>query len=152
MTTADRERALPWVQAGLGRCDAHRWATYLAGAGVSLALVMAVYGLPAIDLHPPIHRLGIMDPLCGGTRAARYAAQGQIGEAWTYNPLGIVTVYGAGAVLLRTLSGLVSGRWLNVTLHWTPRRRRTVWLVALLLFAALEVRQQGRAELLIAGT
>ena len=63
--------------------------------GASIAVAMAIYGLPAVDLHPPLHRLGIMDPLCGGTRAARYAAQGRFEDAWTYNPLGIVAVYGA---------------------------------------------------------
>ena len=132
--------------------DGHRWVTYLAATGAGLAVAMAVYGLPAIDLHPPIHRLGIMDPLCGGTRAARYAAQGRVADAWTYNPLGIVTVYGAGIAVLRAAFGLASGRWLNLIVAWTPRRRRVAWLVVLVLFAALEVRQQLRADLLIAGT
>lgn len=141
-----------WLWARWGRSDAHRWVTYLAATGASIAVAMAIYGLPAVDLHPPLHRLGIMDPLCGGTRAARYAAQGRFEDAWTYNPLGIVVVYGALLALLRAAVGLVSGRWLNVALGWTPRRRQLAWSVALLLFVALEVRQQLRAELLIAGT
>ena len=79
-----------------GSRDGHRGVTCLAALGATTAVAIAIFGLPGIDLHPPLHRLGIMDPLCGGTRAARYAAQGQLAEAWTYNPLGIVTVYGAG--------------------------------------------------------
>ena len=50
------------------------------------------------------------------------------------------------------LAGLVSGRWLNIVVAWTPRRRRAAWLVLQLLFAALQVRQQRRADLLFAGT
>lgn len=134
------------------RHDGHRWVTYLAAAGASIAVAMAIFGLPHVDLHPPIHRLGIMDPLCGGTRAARYAAQGRLAEAWRYNPLGIVTVYGAAIAVARAGVGLISGWWLNAVVSWTPRRRRAAWLIALVLFAALEVRQQMRADLLIAGT
>lgn len=93
-----------------------------------------------------LRKASIMDPLCGRTRAA---AQGQLAEAWTYNPLGIVTVYGAGIAVLRATLGVLGGRWLNVTVGWTPRRRRVVWLVAGLLFVALEVRRQLRADLLM---
>lgn len=134
------------------RRDEHRWVTLLAAGGAGVAVAMAIFGLPAIDLHPPIHRLGIMDPLCGGTRAARYAAQGRLAEAWKYNPLGIVTVYGAAIAVARAGLGLVTGWWLNAEVQWTPRRRRIAWLVAVVLFTALEVRQQMRADLLIAGT
>ena len=77
---------------------------------------------------------------------------GPVADAWTYNPLGIVTVYGALLALLRAAVGVVSGRWVNVAVAWTPRRRRLAWSVALLLFVALEVHQQLRADLLIAGT
>lgn len=138
------------MTAAWGSRDGHRGVTYLAALGAAGAVALAAFGIPAVDLHPPLHRLGIMDPLCGGTRAARYAAQGQVAQAWTYNPLGIVTVYGAGVALLRAALGALGGRWLNVTVSWTPRRRRLVWSVVLLLVVALEVRQQSRADLLIA--
>ena len=70
-----------------------------------------VLGLPPIDLHGPLHWVGIMDPLCGGTRAARYTAIGQWGQAWHYNPLGIVTVLAVGLLLLRGAVGVTTGRW-----------------------------------------
>jgi len=93
-----------------------------------------------------------MDPLCGGTRATRYAAQGHWALAWKYNPLGIVTVLGALIVIARTVLGLVSGRWLTVALAWTPRRRLIVIGVIVILVVVLDIRQQLRADLLIAGT
>lgn len=136
------------VRVSWGRRDRHQGVTYLAAVGASVAAVMAIYGLPGIDLHSPLHRLGIMDPLCGGTRAARYAAQGRVADAWTYNPLGLLTVYGAGVALVRGVIGLAWGRWLNLTMAWPPRRRRWVSSMALLLLAVLEVRQQLRADLL----
>lgn len=113
---------------------------------------MALFGLPPVDLHGPLHHLGIMDPLCGGTRAARYAAHGQWALAWRYNPLGIVVVLTAAATLLRALAGLLTRRWVTVTVAWTPRRAKATMLIALVLLAALTVRQQVRAELLLAGT
>ena len=113
---------------------------------------MAVYGLPPVDLHGPLHRLGIMDPLCGGTRSARFTAQGDLIQAWRYNPLGILTVIIAVTATVRTLSGVVTGRWLSVQMTWTPDRRRMAVGVLVVLLVALDVRQQLRADLLIAGT
>lgn len=125
-------------------------ATILALAGLVIAAAMALFGLPGVDLHPITHQWGIMDPLCGGTRAARYTMMGELGQAWRYNPLGIVSVLGASVVLVRAGYGLVARRW--VTLQFSPTSR-TKWLLAavfVLGFAVLEVRQQGRAELLMA--
>jgi len=120
--------------------------------GVVIAGAMAVFGLPPVDLHGPFHRFGIMDPLCGGTRAARYTAQGEWALAWKYNPLGILAVLGATAVTIRTVIGALTRRWIAVQIYWTPRRRRAAILIVLALLVALEVRQQLRADLLIAGT
>jgi hypothetical protein len=126
--------------------------TVVALAGLTLAAVMAVFGLPPVDLHGPLHRFGIMGPFCGGTRAARLTAQGEWALAWQYNPLGVAAVLGAAAVTLRAVVGLVSGRWLTAQLHWTPWRRRVVVVVGVALLVALMVRQQLRADLLIEGT
>lgn len=114
--------------------------------------MMALLGLPPVDLHSPLHKIGIMDPLCGGTRAARYATQGKLGEAWRYNPLSIFIVIAAGLVILRAAVGLLARRWVNVSLAWTPLRRRCVVLIAITLLVSLEIRQQMRADLLMAGT
>lgn len=132
--------------------DKYRWVTGLALVGVLAAVVMAVIGLPPVDLHPPWHRFGVMDPLCGGTRAARYTVQGTWREAWNYNPLGMVTVLGAGSLIVRSLAGVATGAWPHVRIKWTPRRVRVVVAVAVVLFTLLEIRQQLRADLLTAGT
>lgn len=129
------------------RRDEHRWITVLAAAGLTVAAAMAVYGLPPVELHGLLHRFGIMDPLCGGTRAVRYAARGQWALSWAYSPLGIPLVLGAGAVLVRAALGLVSGLWLTLTLG--SRSRRPVAWVAAALFVALGLRQQLIAPLLL---
>ena len=123
--------------------DAHRWLTGLAAAGLSLAAVLAVLGLPPVDLHGPLHRYGIMDPLCGGTRSVRLAARGEWATSWRYNPLGLVLLLGAAGVLLRAAVGAATGRWLTVTV-----RRRLLVLAVVLAAAVLQVRQQLNADLL----
>jgi len=132
--------------------DRHWWLTALAVAAVMIAAGMAIFGLPPVDLHSPLHKVGIMDPFCGGTRAARYTAQGQLVDAWRYNPLSIVVVLGAAAVLARAAVGITTGRWLTLAVTWTPRRRRIVIAVVVVLVVALEIRQQLRADLLTDGT
>ena len=144
--------APPFVVLSWESWDRHRWATGLAVVGLGIATALALFGLPPVDLHPPEHRLGIMDPLCGGTRAARYTIQGRFAEAWRYNPLGIAAVAAAVIAVGRAVPGLLMGHWATVAFHWTPRRRRVAIGIALVLIAALEVRQQLSADLLIAGT
>lgn len=147
-------RAAPaaWLQVSWQRRDRHRLITAIAFVGVGITGAMAVFGLPPVDLHGPFHRIGIMDPLCGGTRAARYTTHGEWALAWKYNPLGTLTVLGAAAVTARSLVGLLTRRWLNLAFSWTPGRRRLAITVILALLVALEVRQQLRADLLMAGT
>lgn len=132
--------------------DRHRLVTLIALLGLAGAVAMAVYGLPPVNLHGPLHRYGIMDPLCGGTRAARYAAAGNWPQAWRYNPLGLFAVLASGAATLRAVLGVARRRWLTVSVTWTPRRARTVAVVMVALLAALDVRQQTHAALLMAGT
>lgn len=49
--------------------DQHgRQLTWLAAGGLLVGVVLAVSGPPRIDLHGPLHHLGIMDPMCGMTR------------------------------------------------------------------------------------
>lgn len=132
--------------------DRHRWASLIAVALLAAAIVMAVFGLPAVDLHGPLHRIGIMDPLCGGTRAARYTAQGHLGLAWRYNPLGIVTVIVGALLVARTAAGIATHRWITPHITWTRRGRRIVVVLGIALLAVLEIRQQGRADLLMTGT
>ncbi len=132
--------------------DRHWWLTVAAMLAHAIAAAMAILGLPPVDLHGPLHKVGIMDPFCGGTRAARYTAQGNFDQAWRYNPLSIVIVWGAGLAILRAAVSFLSRRWVTISVVWTPDRRR--WAVAIVvgLLLLLEVRQQMRAELLMAGT
>lgn len=146
--TAER----PAVRLTIEPRDPYPWVT-LAAAGLgSIAVAMAVFGLPPVDLHGPLHWFGIMDPLCGGTRAARYTALGQWDEAWRYNPLGIITVLAVGALLLRGAFGLVTGGWPTLRVTWTRRARWITITLVIVLVALLEIRQQGRAELLMSDT
>jgi hypothetical protein len=132
------------------RRDRHRWVTGLGTAGLAAAGGMALFGLPPVDLHGLLHHVGVMDPLCGGTRAAAYAARGDWATAWRYNPLGIIAVLGAAAALLRAVLGLTTGRWLTATVTLSPAGGRVLAVVTVILFTALTVRQQLRADLLLA--
>ena len=141
--------SLTWARE---RRDNHRLVTAVGVVGLVMAVAMAVFGLPPVDLHGPLHRFGVMDPLCGGTRAARYTAQGEWALAWRYNPLGIVTVVAAVIATVRLAIGLAARTWLNAYLAWTPRTRRIAVAVGLTFFVVLTVRQQMRAELLMQDT
>ena len=127
-----------------------RWsaATLLAIGALVAAAVLAVAGLPPVELHGPLHYVGVMDPLCGGTRSVRLAALGQWAAAWRYNPAGVPLLILAGSVLVRATAGWTSGRWLTVRVNWTPSRRRAAWLICGFLLVLLEVNQQLHATLL----
>jgi hypothetical protein len=143
---------LPLVRFQIERGDRHWWLTGVALLALAIVAAMAVFGLPPVDLHGPLHKVGIMDPFCVGTRAARYTAQGNVAEAWRYNPISILIVWGAGLAILRAAVGFLTRRWVTLSVTWTPTRRR--WAVAIVvgLMVLLEIRQQMRADLLMAGT
>ncbi len=155
MSTADqppaaKSSAVPrWVGVGMERHDSHRSVTIISAVGLAAAVAMALWGLPAIDLHGPRHRWGVMGPTCGATRAAWFTAQGDLGRAWTYNPLGNLAVVLAGLAVVRTLIGLTTSRWVMWSVTGATTRRRILYAVALVLVTALEVRQQSRATLLM---
>jgi hypothetical protein len=111
--------------------------------GLAIGVLLAVFGLPPVDLHGPLHYLGVMDPLCGGTRSVYLTLHGHLREAIRYNPAGPVLVVAALAVLIRAAVGRLSGYW--VRLH--PSR----WLaiaVGVVALVALEVNQQLHVALL----
>lgn len=138
----------PWLSWTVASRDRHRPITMLAVGGLIVTGGLAVFGLPAVDLHGPLHQLGVMDPFCGGTRAVRLTMLGQWAAAWTYNPAGIIAVVGAVVLLVRFVVGSIGGSWVDISWGWTPRRRRAVILVAAAALVLLEIRQQGRADLL----
>lgn len=118
---------------------------WIAGLGVVGALLLALLGLPAADLHGPLHRFwGIMDPLCGGTRAVYWMAHGQLATTWRYNP-GVFALAGFAAfAYLRAFYGRLRGRWLEVRF-----RRGLLFAVGGLGLILLEVNQQVNAALLM---
>ena len=126
------------------RIDRHPMLAPLAAAGLLAAGVLAVAGLPPVDLHGPLHRLGVMDPLCGMTRGTVAVLHGRLGLAVAYNPASPLLVVGAVLALGRWLVGRLAGRWLDATLR---RTSLTVGIAAALVLA-LWVNQQAHAALL----
>lgn len=125
--------------------DRARHLTLLAVGAVVGAFILAWRGLPPIDIHSPLHFVGIMDPACGMTRAARALALGDLATAWLYNPGIFLLSAGTGLILGRALFGLITGRWITVILRW----RRSALIAGAGVFLALWVRQQLHADLLI---
>lgn len=117
--------------------------TRIALGGLVVAVLLAVFGLPTVDLHGPLHYLGAMDPLCGGTRAVYLTLHGHLREALRYNPAGPVLVVAAFAVLFRTAVGRLTGYWVRVHLP-----RRVAIAVAVVTLVALDVNQQLHVTLL----
>jgi Protein of unknown function (DUF2752) len=126
------------------REDRHPTLAPLAAAGLLAAAVLAIVGLPPVDLHGPLHYLGIMDPLCGMTRGTVALLRGRLGQAVAYNPASPLLVAGALLALGRWLVGRLTGRWLDATLRPT----RSTWAVAAVAVLALWVNQQAHAVLL----
>jgi len=125
------------------RHDELRVWTWIAVAGLGIAGLLAVVGLPHVDLHGPLHYLGVMDPLCGGTRSVYLTAHGQLADAIRYNPAGPLLVLAAVAMLIRAAVGWSTRHWLTVHMP-----RRVVIPMAAVAIVALEVNQQMHAALL----
>lgn len=94
--------------------DTHRIVTATAAIGLAATAVLAALGLPAANLHGPLHFLGIMDPLCGMTRGLFHAGRGEWSAAWRYNPARLLLVGGAVAAPLRAAVGFGARRWVTV--------------------------------------
>ena len=148
MTTAAAGVSMPFLRISWQTRDTHRSVTILAVFGVTAAGMMALLGLPPMDLHGPLHYLGIMDPLCGATRAARFTMRGEWAQAWRYNPLGMAAVAGALGGAGRAVVGILTHYWVTVATSWTPRRRRIVFGVIVAAAVVLEVCQQLLVSLL----
>lgn len=122
-------------------------AWYRGAAAMAVgALALRVVGFPPIDLHSPLHRAGIMDPLCGGTRAALALSHGDLDLAWRYNPLVPLLAVAVGGLVARWCWGRATGRWITVDVN-----RRALVVAAALLVVALWVNQQAQASLLMSG-
>lgn len=131
----------------LDHADRHRLLTALAAVGLLAAVLLAVFGMPPVDLHGPTHWIGIMGPTCGMTRGVAATAGGDLARAVAYNPASPLVVAGAMAAVLRWVVGRATGRWLTFHLHVSRRG----WIAILLGLALLTVNQQLHADLLVAG-
>ncbi len=116
----------------------------IVSVGVVLAAAMAVFGLPPVDLHGPLHYIGIMDPLCGMTRAARFLALGDVASAVRYNPASPALAVLAVVVFARAGVGISTGWWLDLRV-WRPTWLRAVFWLAV---TGLWINQQANAALL----
>jgi hypothetical protein len=78
------------------------------------AIALRILGVPSVDIHGPLHYLGIMDPLCGGTRATfLLLASDPVGAA-RYNP--VVFPVAAAVLAVLACAGIVIGH-----AGWTSR-------------------------------
>jgi hypothetical protein len=125
------------------RADENPVWTRIALGGLAIAVLLAIFGLPPVDLHGPLHYLGVMDPLCGGTRSVYLTLHGHLREALHYNPAGPMLVVAALAVLIRAAVGRLTSYWVRVR----PPRRLSI-AVGVVALVALEVNQQLHVALL----
>lgn len=120
--------------------DALPWLVGIALTGVLGALILRWFGLPGADLHGPLHRGGIMDPFCGGTRATLVLSRGDVAGAWSWNPLVVLLAAVILLVLARAVMGTVTKRWVNLYL---PRRYAVGGLVVLMIIIAINQQMQA---------
>lgn len=128
--------------------DRFRWMTRLALGFAPAAAALWVFGIPPVDIHGPLHYAGIMDPLCGATRATYLLLSGDIGAAALYNPGVFVIAAVVLAILVRGAVGKLTGRWFGLVVGARWRRILLVVFVAAVLM--LWIRQQVNADLLMA--
>lgn len=126
------------------RRDRHVPATLFGITVVGAGCTFAVFGLPALPLHGPLHYAGVMGPLCGMTRATTALLRGDVGVALAYNPAAPLVLVSSVALAARALAGRVTGMWWN----WEGRMSRRALVLLLLGALALAVRQQLHAPLL----
>ncbi len=120
--------------------DGLPWLVGIALTGVLGALALRWFGLPGVDLHGPLHRSGIMDPFCGGTRATLVLSRGDVAGAWSWNPLVVLLAAVILLVLARAVMGTVTKRWVNLYL---PRRYAVGGLVVLMIIIAINQQMQA---------
>jgi hypothetical protein len=106
--------------------------------------MLAIFGLPPVDLHLPPHHLGIMDPACGMTRGVRLVVRGDLAGAMRYNPAAPLVPLCGLLLLARHTIGWRTGRWADLSVRWTP----TLVATAALALGLLWARQQANVDLL----
>jgi hypothetical protein len=128
--------------------DDDSWRTMTAVV-ICVGSVLAVFGLLPLSVHGPLHFYGVMDPLCGATRAVRLALRGDLGTSWRYNPVGAPLAALSVLLLVRDGVGRFWGRWITVRVHLSRTATLTLVGIGLLLVVGLEVNQQMHSALLM---
>jgi len=146
MAAPDRSIRHPLVSLRWERNDRHTTITRLALIGIPLTILLAVLGLPPIDIHGPLHYRGIMGPTCGLTRGVMWTVRGDLARAWQFNPASLLVILTLIGMTIRAAFGRTTGRWLNLHVRWHP----WLWLIPALLVTLLAVRQQNNIDLLLA--
>lgn len=126
--------------------DRHPTTTRLALVGIPIAVIVAIVGVPPVDIHGPLHYLGIMGPTCGMTRGVMWTARGDLARAWQFNPASLLVIPSMLALTGRSVYARITGRWLNLHLRWRP----WLWIVPATLIILLSIRQQLNVEFLLA--
>ena len=126
--------------------DRHPAITRLTLIGVPLVLLLAVLGLPPVDIHGPLHYLGVMGPTCGMTRGVMWTARGDLARAWQFNPASLLVVPTIVLLTGRAVYGRLTHRWLNLHIRWRP----WLWVVPAVLILILSIRQQLIVDFLLA--
>lgn len=126
--------------------DRHPTTTRLVVIGVPLVLLLAVVGLPPVDIHGPLHYRGIMGPTCGMTRGVMWTARGDLFRAWQFNPGSLLVLPTMVALTARMTYGKITGRWLNLHIL----RRPWLWVIPAVLMLVLAIRQQLNIDFLLA--
>ncbi|MCO6502097.1 MAG: DUF2752 domain-containing protein [Acidimicrobiales bacterium] len=126
--------------------DRHPTTTKLAIIGIPIAVIVAIVGLPPVDIHGPLHYLGIMGPTCGMTRGVMWTARGDLIRAWQFNPASLLIIPTMVALAARTTYGKITGRWLNLHIRWRP----WLWLIPAVVILVLTIRQQLNIAFLLA--
>ncbi len=126
--------------------DRHPTITRLVLIGIPFVALLAVFGLPPIDIHGPLHYLGIMGPTCGMTRGVMWTARGDLARAWQFNPASLLVLPTMIGLTGRAIYGKITSRWLNLHIRWRP----WLWIIPALLILLLSVRQQLNVGFLLA--
>jgi hypothetical protein len=130
---------------GVGEHDEMTWMTWLSGIGLATAVVLALIGGLPVDVPMPTHRFGWVEPSCGLTRGSTAVMRGDFSTAWRYNPLSFVVIAFGVAGCIRTVVGVLTGRWINVRV---PPTRRS-WLALIAPLVAFWAYQQTNADYII---
>jgi len=126
--------------------DRHPTFTRLALLGVPVVALVAFLGLPPLDLHGPLHYLGVMGPTCGMTRGVMWTARGDLAQAWRFNPASLMVVPTLIGLTGHAVYGRITNRWLNLHIRWRP----WLWVVPAAIILTLSIRQQLNIDFLLA--